>query len=134
MKAVVAHFISQCLVCQQAKGEHQFPTGLLQPLPMPNGVWQDITMDFIEQLPRSEGYDTILVVVDMLSKYARFIPLKHPITTEGVAQMMMDHIIKLHGVPKSIVSDKDKVFTSIFLKHLFHLLDVKLALSTAYHP
>jgi hypothetical protein len=134
MKTDVAEFVKQCDVCQQAKGERKYPAGLLQPLPVPAGALQDLTMDFIEQLPKSEGYDTILVVVDKFTKYAHFFPLKHPFTAVGVAQIKLDCVIKLHGVPRSVVSDRDKIFTSQFWKHLFKVLDVKLALSTSYHP
>lgn len=126
--------MKQCVVCQQAKGERKLPPGLLQPLLVPEGAWQDLTMDLIEKLPKFEGYDTILVVVDRFTKDAHFFPLKHPLTTQGVAQLMMDSVIKLHVVPKTVVSDRDKVFTSGFWKHLFKSLDIKLALSTTYHP
>jgi hypothetical protein len=91
-------------------------------------------MDFIEGLPKSEGYDTILVVVDRFSKYAHFLPLKHPFSAAIVAQVFLDNVVKLHGVPKTLVSDRDKVFTSQFWKALFQTLGTQLALSTTYHP
>lgn len=81
-------------------------------------------MDFIEGLPKSGGYDTILVVVDRLTKYAHFFLLKHPFSA----------LTKLHGLPKSIVSDRDKIFMSHFWQHVFKLLKVKLNMRTAYHP
>lgn len=92
---------------------------MLQPLPTPQGACQDLTMDSIEGLPKSDGYDTILVVVDRFSKYAHFIALKHPFSAMVVAQVFLDNIVKLHDVPKSMVSNRDKVFTSHFLKALF---------------
>jgi IS30 family transposase len=91
-------------------------------------------MDFVEGLPKSEGFDTILVVVDIFFKYAHFISLKHPYTAQGVAQVFLDTMVKLHGAPKTIVSDRDKVFTSSFWTQLFHLMGAKLLFSSAYHP
>lgn len=91
-------------------------------------------MDFVERLPKVEGYNIILVVVDRFTKYAHFIPVKHPFTAQIIAKNFFDNVLKLHGVPKSIVSDRDKVFTSNFWKELFKLLGTQLLLSTAYHP
>jgi hypothetical protein len=89
-------------------------------------------MDFIEGLPLSNGYSVILVVVDRFMKYNHFIPVRHPFTTSSIAQLFLNHIVKLHGVPKSIVSDRDKVFTSAFWTELFKLLKNDLKLSLAY--
>lgn len=134
MKSDVDNFVQQCQVCQKAKHEHQHPAGLLQPLPIPQGAWQDISMDFIEGLPALGNSNTILVVVDRLTKYAHFIPLRHPFTALVVATTVLDNVVKLHGMPKSIVSDRDKVFTSQFWKELFKLVSTKLLMSSAYHP
>jgi hypothetical protein len=97
MKRHIEEWIKQCIVCQQAKHEHTSPAGLLQPLPVPERPWVAITMDFIEGLPKSDGCDVILVVVDRLTKYAHFLPLRHPFTATTVANLFMDSIIKLHG-------------------------------------
>lgn len=99
MKTDVESLIKQCSVCQHNKHSHQHPSGLLQPLPIPEGVWQDLSMDFIEALPKSQGHTVILVVVDRLSKYAHFIPVKHPYTAMSIAQIFLDNIVKLHGMP-----------------------------------
>lgn len=91
-------------------------------------------MDFIEGLPRSGSYNCILVVVDRFSKYAHFLPLSHPFTALQVAVVFMNHIFKLHGLPRATVSDRDKVFTSNLWRELFKLLGTTLHMSSAYHP
>lgn len=121
----VESFIKQCEVCQHAKHSLNHPMGLLQPLPIPEGVWRDISMDFNEGLPKSEGYSVILVVVDRLTKFAHFIPIKHPYPAHTIAQAFMDNAVKLHGLPHSIVSDRDTIFVSHFWKELFKLYKVK---------
>ena len=98
-------FVQQCLVCQRAKTERSSPAGLLQPLPIPQRPWAVISLDFIEGLPKSGGYNAILVVVDKFSKYAHFIPLTHPFTALDVAKVFMQEIFKLHGLPLGIISD-----------------------------
>lgn len=126
--------MQQCAVCQQAKHEHCKTSGLLQPLPIPQAAWQDISLDFIEGLPNSEAYTVIMVVVDRFTKYTHFIALKHPYTAASVARAFLQHVVRLHGIPHSIVSDRDRVFTSTFWKKLFKSWNTTLAMSTAYHP
>jgi hypothetical protein len=130
----VQEFIQNCAICQQAKVANTLPAGLLQPLPIPSQVWEDIAMDFITGLPPSHVFTTIMVIVDRLTKYAHFIPMKTDYTSKSVAEVFMHNIVKLHGLPKSIVSDRDKVFTSAFWQHLFKLQGTTLAMSSAYHP
>ena len=91
-------------------------------------------MDFIEGLPTSDHYKSLLVVIDKFSKYGHFIPLKHPFTALQVAQLFMNHVYKLHGLPKTIISDRDRVFTSSVWQQLFRLSDTKLMISSSYHP
>ena len=125
---------SEMCIRDRYKADLSAPGGLLQPLPIPGAVWVDISLDFIEGLPKSRGMDTILVVVDRLSKYAHFLPLSHPFTAVIVAQLYFDNIFKLHGVPKTIISDRDKIFLSQFWQEFFRLQHVALHMSTAYHP
>lgn len=134
MKTDVDNFVKQCTICQQAKHENTHPSGLLQPLPIPQGAWQDISMDFIEGLPLSEGFNVILVVVNRFTKYSHFIPLKHPFNAQAVEKVVLENVVKLHGMPRTIVSDRDKIFTSHFWTALFKLVDTKLLRSSAYHP
>lgn len=134
MKAIVRAFVGDCLVCQHAKYLSLTRGGLLQSLPIPEMIWDVISMDFIDGLPKSKGYNSILMVVDRLPKYAHFIPLKHPYTAAMVAALLLKEIVPLHGVPKNLVSDRDKVFTSMFWEELFRLMGTQLKRSTTYHP
>jgi hypothetical protein len=90
LKLAVENYVKQCQICQQAKSMHTKPAGLLQPLPPPTKPWQEITLDFIEGLPTSEGANSILVVVDRLTKYAHFLPLHHPYTAQSVSKLFVD--------------------------------------------
>jgi hypothetical protein len=91
-------------------------------------------MDLIEGLPKSEGKDVILVVVDRFTKYSHFIALTHPYTAQTVVNLVLDNIFKLHGLPEVIISDKDPIFTSSIWQSLFKAMEVKLHMSSAYHP
>ena len=134
MERQVRNFIRGCDICQRFKYDNTASPGLLQPLPIPSTAWTQVTMDFIEGLPHSGGVDVILVVVDRLTKYAHFMGLKHPYTAVTVAKVYINQVFKLHGLPTSIVSDRDPVFTSIFWQEMFKIQGVNLQLSTAYHP
>jgi hypothetical protein len=134
MKAAVQDFVRKCDICQDAKHINQHPQGLLQPLPVPVGAWQDITLDFVEGLPVFEGANAIIVVVDRFTKYAHFIPMKHPFSAPQVARVFIDSVVKLHGMPRSIISDRGAIFTSHFWRKLFQKLGTKLKFTTAYHP
>lgn len=94
----------------------------------------DISMDFVEGLPKSQGFSVIMVVVDRLTKYAHFVAVKHPYKAIDIAQLFLDNIVKIHGFPQTIVSDRDTIFMSSFWKHLFKLYRDKLNRSTSYHP
>lgn len=134
MRRDIAKMVSECGICQQNKYSTLTPAGLLQPLDLQARVWEDLTMDFIEGLPKSTGYSVILVVVDRLSKSAHFIPLKHPFTAASVATVFIREIVRLHGIPQSIISDRDRVFVSHFWRELFKYQGTLLKRSTAYHP
>ncbi|KAJ3690878.1 hypothetical protein LUZ61_020042 [Rhynchospora tenuis] len=134
MKDDVYQYVRNCENCQITKGEHVKTPGLLQPLPIPHEAWSSISMDFIVGLPKSDGKEVIWVVVDRLTKYAHFVSLSHSYNAASVAQAFIENIYKLHGLPSSIVSDRDPVFTSLFWKELMEKLGVKLNMGTAYHP
>jgi hypothetical protein len=106
----VEEFIKQYNIYQRAKHENCKSPGLLCPLPIPTHAWQDLSMDFIDGLPKCGGFSVILVVVDRFTKYAHFSPMKHPYTAAFVAQLFFTNVVKLHGLPNTIVSDREKVF------------------------
>ncbi|KAL0551353.1 hypothetical protein IC582_010439 [Cucumis melo] len=135
MKREVADFVCRCLVCQQVKAPRQKSTGLLQPLNVPGWKWESVSMDFITGLRRVlKGYIVIWVVVDRLTKSAHFIPRKCTYTASKWGQLYMIEIVRLQGVPVSIVSDKDARFTSKFWKGLQLALGTRLDFSTTFHP
>ncbi|KAL4016708.1 hypothetical protein IC575_024365 [Cucumis melo] len=135
MKREVAEFVSKCLVCQQVKAPRQKPAGLLQPLSIPEWKWENVSMDFITGLPRTlRGFTMIWVVVDRLTKSAHFVLDKSTYTASKWAQFYMSEIVRLHGVPVSIVSDRDARFTSKFWKGLQTAMGTRLDFSLTFHP
>jgi transposase InsO family protein len=134
-KRDVAAQVAMCDVCQRVKAEHQRPAGLLHPLKIPEWKWEEIGMDFITGLPRTQkGYDVIWVIVDRLTKVAHFIPVKTTYKGSQLAELYMAQIMCLHGVPKKIVSDQGSQFTSRFWRSFDENMNTKLNFSTAYHP
>jgi hypothetical protein len=121
MKREIHNFVAECDLCQRNKGEIVKSLGTLQPLSIPPAIWKDISMDFITGLPKSGNKSVIMVVVDRLSKYAHFCALQHSFTASTMAQIFMDQVFKLHGMPHSIVSDRDPTFTSNFWQELFKI-------------
>ncbi|CAM8901825.1 unnamed protein product [Rhodiola kirilowii] len=135
MKKDIAEYISKCLTCQKVKIEHQRPGGLLQPLEVAEWKWDYITMDFVTGLPRtSAGYNAIWVVVDRFTKSAHFLPIKVTDLIDTLSRLYVKEIVRLHGVPRSIVSDRDPRFTSHFWKAFQRALGTNLNFSTAFHP
>lgn len=112
MRKQIMEYIAACTVCQKNKATTSSPAGLLQPLPIPHQVWEDVAMDFIDGLPTSHGKNSILVVIDRLTKYAHFLPLSHPYSARIIADKFVDGVVKYHGMPRSIVSDRDPIFMS----------------------
>ncbi|GJU77035.1 putative reverse transcriptase domain-containing protein [Tanacetum coccineum] len=126
---------SRCLTCSKIKAEHQKPSGLLQQLEIPEWKWEKITMDLVTKLPRSSsGYDAIWVIVDRLTKSAHFLPIRKDFKMEKLARIYINEIVARHGVPVSIISDRDGRFASHLWQALQKALGTKLHMSTAYHP
>ncbi|GJT06646.1 putative nucleotidyltransferase, ribonuclease H [Tanacetum coccineum] len=135
MKADIATYVSKCLTCAKVKAEHQKPSGLLQQPEIPVWKWERITMDFITKLPRTpSGYDSIWVIVDRLTKSAHFIPMNEKYKMEKLTRLYLKEIVCRHGVPVSIISDRDPRFASRFWRSLQKSLGTNLDMSTAYHP
>lgn len=130
----IVTFILNCTTCQRNKYDTSASPGLLQPLPIPPLPWTDITMDFIEGLPRSKGKTVIWVIVDCLTKYGHSISLTHPYIAQTLVPIFLDNIFKLHGFPASITSDRDPIFISSFWKEFLIAQVFTLQSYTAYHP
>ncbi|VFQ95935.1 unnamed protein product [Cuscuta campestris] len=134
MCRAVRQFVASCTICQATKYSTQKPGGLLRPLPIPDRVWEAVSLDFVTGLPPSKGFTAVLVVVDRLSKYVHFGPLPTGFDAPRVALLFVDIVVKHHGFPRSLVSDRDLVFMSNFWKELLRLSGTSLKYSTAYHP
>jgi len=137
MKAFVTEYIRGCATCQMSKVNTNPGHLPLFPIaPAENALpFKTIVMDFITKLPPSGGHDTILTITDTdCSKVSIFIPCKETIDSEGVAQLLLIHMVPHYGVPKKIISDRDTRFTSKFATELCCLLDIRQNISTAYHP
>jgi hypothetical protein len=135
MKRDIAEYVSLCDTSQTVKPEHQRPAGLLQPLKIPKWKWEEIGMDLIVGLSRTQaGYDSIWDIVDRLTKVAHFIPVKTTYSGAKLIELYMSRIVCLHGVPKKIVLDRGSQFTSKFWEKLHESMDTKLNFSSAYHP
>ncbi|GJR17152.1 reverse transcriptase domain-containing protein [Tanacetum coccineum] len=135
MKKDIAEYVSRCLTCLKVKAEHQRPSGLLQQPEIPIWKWEGIAMDFVTKLPRtSSGHDTIWVIMDRLTKSAHFLPMREDYKMERLARLYLNEIVSRHGVPISIISDRDSRFTSRFWQSMQEALGTRLDMSTAYHP
>ncbi|GJV77348.1 putative reverse transcriptase domain-containing protein [Tanacetum coccineum] len=135
MKADIATYVSKCLTCARVKAEHQRPSGLLVQPEIPEWKWDNITMDFITKLPKSShGFDTIWVIVDRLTKSAHFLPIRENDPLDKLARLYLNRIVARHGIPASIICDRDGRFTSNFWRSFQKALGTDISMSTAYHP
>ncbi|GJY86353.1 putative reverse transcriptase domain-containing protein [Tanacetum coccineum] len=135
MKADIATYVSKCLTCARVKAEHQRPSGLLVQPAIPEWKWDNITMDFITKLPKSShGFDTIWVIVDRLTKSAHFLPIRENDPLDKLARLYLNRIVARHGIPVSIICDRDGRFTSNFWRSFQKALGTEISMSTAYHP
>jgi len=131
MKKEITEFVYACLICQKSKIAHQKPSVLMQPLFVPEWKWDSISLDFVAALPKTvKGFDSIWVIVDWLKKSAHFVPIKTGMSVAKLVEIFIEQIVRLHGIPSSIVSDRDPRFW----ESLQAALGTKLRLSSAYHP
>ena len=135
MKKDISEYVSKCLTCQLVKAKHQEPSGLLNPLPIPQWKWDNITMDFVSGFPLTQRkHDSVWVIVDRLTKSAHFLPVLLDYSMDHLAELYVSEIFKLHGIPLLIVSDHNPRFTSRFWKELQLAFGKRLNFSTAFHP
>ncbi|GBG66321.1 hypothetical protein CBR_g58812 [Chara braunii] len=135
-KDFVKDYVAECPTCQEVNSANHLPYGLLQPLPIPEGRWKSISMDFIGPLrpPTPRGHDAILVVVDRFTKLARFVPCRYAISAREVTDIVFDRVVRDHGLPLSIISDREPRFTSRFWRRLHEVYGTRLRFSSSYHP
>lgn len=134
IRTEVLAFVSSCARCQQIKVDHQRKQGELIPLPVPDRPWSTIGVDFIVKLPISSSFDSIMVVVDHLTKSAHFIPANESWDATELAKQFLSSVFKLHGLPDKIISDRGATFVSKFWTAIMHQLRIQPAPSTAFHP
>jgi hypothetical protein len=127
MKREIAKYVSECDICQRVKASHLKTAGILQPLPIPSWKWEDISMDFIVGLPNTSlRHDSIWVIVDRLTKTAHFLPVHTKYNVKKYAEIYLDQIVRLHRIPKTIISDRGAQFVARFWEQLQHALGTKL--------
>ena len=134
LRLLVRDYCKSCTACGRAKVPRHLPYGTLKQLPIPERPWNSISMDLIEQLPNSDGYSAILVVVDRLSKQAIFIPTHDTLTAPELADLFVTHVFSKHGVPSHVTSDRGSEFVSHFFRSLGKSLDMRLHFTSGYHP
>jgi transposase InsO family protein len=134
MSRYIGQYVKTCDLCCRAKLQHRWPTGELHPSKTPNEPWDTISVDFIVELPRSNGYDAIMNVVDGVMKRAHFITMHTTITAVGAACLFLCEVWKHHSTPRIVISDRGPEFIADFTRKLYRLIDIKLATSTTYHP
>jgi hypothetical protein len=134
MSRYIGRYVSICDMCLCTKANCQTPARELNPLPVPDAPWDTISVDFIVELPESEGKDAIMVVVDSVTKCAHFVDMVTTLSAAGTARLYVQHIWKHYGLPGKALSDRGPQFIAEFMKELYQLLGIKLAATTAYHP
>jgi hypothetical protein len=135
MQREIGKYVSECDTCRRVKADHLRLTGNIQPLSIPEWKWEDISMDFIVGLPRtSRGYNSIWVIMDRLTKSAHFIPVVVRYNIRQYAELYISHIVRYHGIPKTIISDRGSIFVAHFWEQLHESLGTHLIKNSVYHP
>ena len=134
MATDIEAFCKLCGKCQTNKTNTLKPQGFLHSLPIPDNPWQSVGMDFMGPLPQSQGNDYLSVIIDQLTSQVHLVPTTMQVTAKEVVWLFLKEVVRLHGVPKSIVSDRDTKFMSMFWHELHRLMGTKLLMSTAFHP
>ena len=129
----IESYCKSCGICATSKDANSKPTGLLHSLPIPDRPWQSIGLNFMGPLPKSNNFDYLLVMIDQLTSQVHLVPTTTTVTTRGVTWLILKEVMRLHGIPESIVSNRGTKFTSIFWKELHRLMGSKLLMSTAFH-
>ena len=133
MRRDIDQFCRNCHPCKRAQTSRHAPFGTLRPLPIPESAWQDVSMDFVTGLPWSNGCNAILIVICRLTKMRHLVPCRDSTTAEQLADLYVRHVFRLHGLPRTVVSDRGTQFVAKFWRTLCEILRIQIKLSTPYH-
>ena len=134
MSRYIGQYVSTCDLCLQTKPWRHSPVSELQLLSIPDAWWNTLSVDFVVELLESSGHNTVMMVMDAISKRVHFIPMHTMVTAEGAARLFLYYVWKLHGLPKHIVSNRGSQFVASFTKELYRLLGIQISSSTAWYP
>jgi len=134
MSRHIGQYVSTCDLCLQTKPWRHSPVSELQLLSIPDAWWNTLSVDFVVELLESSGHNTVMMVMDAISKRVHFIPMHTMVTAEGAARLFLYYVWKLHGLPKHIVSNRGSQFVASFTKELYRLLGIQISSSTAWYP
>ena len=134
IRRYVHRYVDGCDICQRSKPTHHSRYGLMHPIPAAHAPWKRISTDFIVKLPVSNGYDSIMVVIDKNTKLDHFIPTNESVNSQDTTKLFLQHVWRYHGTPEEVISDRGPVFVSKFMTRICNLLRIKPSPTITFYP